>query len=472
MKPLTLPNACAALIAILATGGSLPALASEGGSILMGQVNWGGEPEGGIAVVDDADDPSVRQLTSPPQDVYATDLAPSWSPNGKQLVFLRWSQSETEPYAIYRVDVDGSNLEPVIASQDFIEAVEWGPRSTNLIAFVVNPSGGNCVSVVSPDGSNRRDVLCPKGSDGTPRDISSLQWFPDGKHLLVCTARPGNPSNLRKLAVATGHASLLASLERCPAALDISPDGKQIAWQGRNDNINLLDVATRTSRFLTAGTSPVFSADGKQVAFRKEVTAGEFYPLFVIGIDGSNPQQVTPPDPDGLFLSYTPVEWSIDGSRILVEATQEYDGGDFFSYPIGIVQVGSGSFDAFTSARSHRLAYPGPWFEDEDGAIALGNGVARRNLIGRQGEQKLYKLVVPAGASTLQITTSGGTGDVSLYASQGKAPAPDDAQYWSTQGGTNSETISVAPAAAGTYYIKVVGEQAYRGVNLRASYTP
>lgn len=472
MKPFSLSRACAALIAGLAASGSVAALAAEGGRIALTEVNWGGEPEGGIAMIDDADNPTIRRLTNPPQDVHAVDFAPSWSPSGKQLVFHRSSMSDNEAYGIYRVNVDGSNLKRLVGSpSDFIGPPKWGPRSTNLIAFVSDSAANSiCASVMSPDGSNRRDVLCPKGSDGTPRQIHELQWFPDGKHLLVCTARPGYPSNVRKVEVATGKARLLASLDLCPSRISISPNGKQLALED-NEAVHILDVATNARRFLTAGTSPVFSADSKKIAFQKKVIADRFYPLVVIDADGSNARQITPPQADGRYSAYTPIEWSADGSEVLVNSAVDY-GDDFFSYPTGIVRVDDGSFRSLTSARVHSLTHPNPWFEDEDAAIALTNGVTRRNLIGRQGEEKLYKLVVPAGMPKLQVTTSGGSGDVSLYVSLNKAPSPDDAQYWSTHGGTNNEAIGIAPAAAGTYYIKVIGEQAYSGVNLRACYTP
>jgi Tol biopolymer transport system component len=466
MKTSAWSRVCAILItAGLAAGGGV-ALAAEGDRIVLTEVDWTGRPEGGIAVIDDTDHPTVRTLTVPPQ--HDIDRGPSWSPTGKQLAFLRFSMLGS---AIYRINVDGSGLERLVGGDEidlFGEPV-WGPRSTNLIAFV--DGNESCIYVISPDGSNQREVLCPRSPDGAPRGVQGMQWFPDGKHLLVCMPGGSVPADVHQVEVATGSTRLLASFEQCPVQISISPDGSQLALEN-DDAVHLLDVATGTSRFLTDGTRPVFSADGSKVAFQKEVN-NFFHPLFIIDTDGGNARQITPPEPDGRYSAYRPIEWSVDGSEIVVQAAIDIYGEDFFSHPSGIIRLDDGSFRVYLSNnRVHGLGFPNPWFEREDAAIALTNCVPRRNLIGRQGGGPLYRLDVPAGGSKLLISTSGGTGDVSLYASLGEAPSPDDAQYWSTRAGTNREAISIGPVPAGTFYIKVIGELDYGGVNLRACYAP
>jgi len=97
--------------------------------------------------------------------------------------------------------------------------------------------------------------------------------------------------------------------------------------------------------------------------------------------------------------------------------------------------------------------------------LALVNGVS---LVGQGGEASLsrtYVLEVPAGATVLNLRTMGGTGDVSLYASQGRIPTVDDADHRSTRRGT-AQTIVLSRPAAGTWYLRVVGETQYRGVSV------
>ena len=100
---------------------------------------------------------------------------------------------------------------------------------------------------------------------------------------------------------------------------------------------------------------------------------------------------------------------------------------------------------------------------------ALVNGVAVTGLAGAIGSQKFYKLVVPAGQSSLTFTTSGGTGDVDLYTKLGARPSTSvyDCRPFSTG---NTETCTVNAPAAGTYYVLLNAYAAYTGVTLTGKY--
>ncbi|NLW97284.1 S8 family serine peptidase [Luteimonas wenzhouensis] len=100
-------------------------------------------------------------------------------------------------------------------------------------------------------------------------------------------------------------------------------------------------------------------------------------------------------------------------------------------------------------------------------ATPIGNGVALSGLSGAAGSEVLYSIHVPAGAGPLSITTSGGSGDVTLLVSLGEEPTEADAQYRSARPG-NNETVRVNAPQAGTYYIKLVGVRAYSNVRLVA----
>ncbi len=105
-----------------------------------------------------------------------------------------------------------------------------------------------------------------------------------------------------------------------------------------------------------------------------------------------------------------------------------------------------------------------------DDAFELTNGVALSGLSGATDEEQLYKLVVPQGARTLSVRTTGGTGDVSLFVKLDAEPTASDYDYKSVHTG-NSESIPANRPAAGTYFIKVVGVRAFSGVRIQASYT-
>lgn len=98
----------------------------------------------------------------------------------------------------------------------------------------------------------------------------------------------------------------------------------------------------------------------------------------------------------------------------------------------------------------------------------LTNGVPVTNLSGATGTETLYKIVVPAN-SQLNITTSGGTGDVDLYVKAGAVPTTTSYDCRPYKNG-NNESCSITVTQAGTYHVMLRGYANYSGVQLSASY--
>ena len=104
------------------------------------------------------------------------------------------------------------------------------------------------------------------------------------------------------------------------------------------------------------------------------------------------------------------------------------------------------------------------------GTTALTNGVPVTGISGATGSNRFYTLAVPAGATNLSFTTSGGTGDADLYVRFGSAPTTTTADCSSTSG-TNAESCPFASPSTGTYHVLLYGYAAYSGVTLTGSYT-
>ena len=101
-------------------------------------------------------------------------------------------------------------------------------------------------------------------------------------------------------------------------------------------------------------------------------------------------------------------------------------------------------------------------------ATPILNGVAVTGLSGAAGSETLYSIEVPANArGPLSITTTGGSGDVSLLVSFDEEPTAAEADFRSERPG-NNETVRVNTPQAGVYYIKLVGTRAYSNVRLTA----
>ncbi|HEX6899088.1 MAG TPA: pre-peptidase C-terminal domain-containing protein [Thermoanaerobaculia bacterium] len=100
----------------------------------------------------------------------------------------------------------------------------------------------------------------------------------------------------------------------------------------------------------------------------------------------------------------------------------------------------------------------------------LQNGVPVTGISGAAGSQQFWTLSVPAGASNLQFTIAGGTGDADLYVRSGSAPTLTVYDCRPYLGG-NSETCTFPSPAAGTWHVLLNGYTAYSGVTLTGSYS-
>ncbi len=104
------------------------------------------------------------------------------------------------------------------------------------------------------------------------------------------------------------------------------------------------------------------------------------------------------------------------------------------------------------------------------GDTVLSNGVPKTGLAATTGNSLNYTMTVPAGASNLKFTISGGTGDADLYVKFGSAPTDTSYDCRPYLSG-NNETCNIATAQAGTYYVRVKAYSSYSGVSLTGSYS-
>jgi hypothetical protein len=100
----------------------------------------------------------------------------------------------------------------------------------------------------------------------------------------------------------------------------------------------------------------------------------------------------------------------------------------------------------------------------------LTNGVPLAGQAGTAGSEKFYKIDVPAGQDTLEILTTGGTGDVDLYVRRGALPTTTTYDYRPYKVG-NEETVNVTNPTAGTWYIMLRGYADYASVTVEATYS-
>ncbi|WP_460828158.1 M20/M25/M40 family metallo-hydrolase [Marilutibacter aestuarii] len=106
---------------------------------------------------------------------------------------------------------------------------------------------------------------------------------------------------------------------------------------------------------------------------------------------------------------------------------------------------------------------------DPPGDGTLEKGVPKTGLSATTGNSLNYTLVVPAGASNLAFTLSGGSGDADMYVKFGSAPTDSSYDCRPYKSG-NSESCTFASPQAGTYHVRIKAYSSFSGVSLVGDY--
>lgn len=104
------------------------------------------------------------------------------------------------------------------------------------------------------------------------------------------------------------------------------------------------------------------------------------------------------------------------------------------------------------------------------GITTLTNGTPVSNLSASTGQELMFKMDVPAGATNLSFASSGGTGDADLYVKFGSQPTTSSYDCRPYLNG-NNETCNISNVQAGTYYVMLRAYSSFSGVTLTGSYT-
>ena len=209
-----------------------------------------------IYVVDACDTPACEPNPHNLTGDSRLDSNPSWSPNGRQIVFL---SSRTGQIEIFVIDVDGSSIRQLTQdSHADLSAPQWSPDGQQ-IAFASSQGGNWDVYVM--------DAACPDQPpycEGSLRNLSlnpagdtQPTWSPDGKWIAFTSHRDGN----NDIYLVSPDGSNLRNLTNNPAE-DKAPmwlaDGQSIAFESNRarllgDDIFIIQVETGETRQVTQG---------------------------------------------------------------------------------------------------------------------------------------------------------------------------------------------------------------------------
>ncbi|TVP06539.1 S8 family peptidase [Shewanella algae] len=133
-----------------------------------------------------------------------------------------------------------------------------------------------------------------------------------------------------------------------------------------------------------------------------------------------------------------------------------------------VSRASSGKVGDAKTGSPNKLLYSLAGDDGGCGSDCLENGVPKSNLSGSAGSEQHFTVQVPAGVS-LNIATSGGSGDADLYVRAGAAPSTSVYDCRPYKNG-NSESCSFQVTQAATYHVMIRGYSAFSGMQLLASF--
>ena len=251
----------------------------------------------------------MPSLGGEPRQILKDGWNADLSPDGRRLVFERAGQ-------IFIAGADGIRRKQLPRlPRRLIEHYgdSWptfSPDGKSIAVFLGEQGRYGDYWLLPSDGSEPRRVTSDLQEGGAPA------WTPDGKSLVVASARSGSP-NLWRVSVAGGPPEALTTGTGEDLDPVVSPDGRTLLFANvkRTWAVVVQDVHGGTRRTLLERRTPLvfprYSPDGGRIALMGRNSRGEMQ-LFVMDADGSNLTAVT----DGAGELNIMPQWSGDGETL------------------------------------------------------------------------------------------------------------------------------------------------------------
>jgi Tol biopolymer transport system component len=291
---------------------------------------------------------SLRRLTDTPN---LTETSPSWSPDGREIAFLR------DGSGIFTIASAGGGERRVAATGTW---VVWSSDGKSVLVRDRDDDGPFAVFQVFLDGRARHQLTHPKLGDGDWRFAIS----PDGSRLAFSRVEPGT-GDLYVASMAGSEPRRVTNWNQAPAAVVWSADGRELIYS-RTDGLwkipadlkepghgTHLAARFATNLSISRGNRLVFQAPNRDMSFimidltaplvnetfqavkpfpgsKHNETPGPFSPdgsrfLFLAGLqpqlwsaqaDGTGLRPLVPNPMQGLSVG----SWSPDGREIVLDA--------------------------------------------------------------------------------------------------------------------------------------------------------
>jgi Tol biopolymer transport system component len=212
------------------------------------------------------DGKTTQSLLTLPEAV----LAPRWSPDGARILFRR-GLAPAQRLPLWIVQSDGTGLRSLPTELDRVGNADWSPDGQWIVYHRVTIFDKAEIAAMRPDGTGQHAIVT-----GLDDVFGGPSWSRGGR---IAFRRNGAEPGI---------------------------------WTVNADGSGLMRLTTGPN-----DDSPLWSPDGKQLAFRDVVNPSQQvwrYAIAVVNADGTGRRMLTTPEEntsEGLF------DWSPDGDRIL-----------------------------------------------------------------------------------------------------------------------------------------------------------
>lgn len=209
------------------------------------------------------------------------DLQPSWSADGKRIVFVSDRDGNAE---IYAMNADGSGQTRLTNDPANDTDPSWSPDGKKIVFVSDRTAFKDQVYVMSANGSNVKQLTTGPAYDFSPA------WSPDGQRIAY--------SDGHDLLVMDNNGSNSAYVTNNALRNDFptwSPDGARIAYHRQGVGLYVIDAdGSGDTPLVTGGAqfAPAWSPDGSKIAYQAPTSIATD-DVFTVRPDGSDVTQVT-----------------------------------------------------------------------------------------------------------------------------------------------------------------------------------
>ncbi len=218
---------------------------------------------------------------------------PSWSPDGKEVLFYSDICGDRE---IFSIRSDGKDLKRLTKSKGVDEDPDWSPDGEKIVFKSSRGSKESSnIFVMNADGSRVIQLTDLRKDNAVPK------WSPNGDEIVFASNKdwPGWDLLIHHLPTKTNFQLTTGTKNYSRAAWH--PSGNTIAFSfGESTDVGIYAIrkgkgkAEKMTENAGRHFDPVFSDNGKVILFTKEVNPGKKnYQVFTKGNDTGSPKQIT-----------------------------------------------------------------------------------------------------------------------------------------------------------------------------------